>query len=57
MKKILNKKSVERLIFSKSGTCLKLNWGKLPKKAVQNRGINGLPKPLVAIGKFEFYLH
>ena len=40
-RKILNKISVERLIFCKSDTSLKL-----PAKAGQNRGVAAPPKPL-----------
>ena len=50
LRKILNKISVERLIFCRSSNSLKLKWGKLPVKAGTNRGVTATQKPLVAIG-------
>ena len=47
----LKKNIVKRLIFCKSGTSLKLKWGKLSVKTEQNRGKTAPPKPLVAIGE------
>ena len=50
---MLNKISVKRLIFCKSGTSLQLKCGKLPVKAGSNMSLTAPPKPLVAIGKLQ----
>ena len=52
-RKSMNKISIDRLIFHKSGTYLQLKWGKCPAKAGQNREFTALTKPLVPIGELQ----
>ena len=52
-KKLLNKRTVKRLIFYKSGTSLQLKWGKLPAKARQNKRLTAPLQPLVVKGELR----
>ena len=52
-RRILNKISVERLIFYKSGTSLYLKQGKLLAKSGQNKSVIASSKPVVAISELQ----